>query len=122
MKNVLLTSVALIALTSCAPTKILKSPSAFNLVAQITYADNISSKVVFEGDRYKMLVFALKKDQILKPHAAPMDAPLYMLEGTAVTTIGTLTHTLVAGDMILLPKDILHDVTPLTDCKFSLIK
>lgn len=122
MKKLILTFLATIGLTSCAPTKILKSPSDYNLAAQITYADNINSKVVFDGSNYKMLVFALKSDQVLKPHSAPMDAPFYMLEGSATITVGNEKHILEAGDLITLPKDINHGVYPITDCKFMLLK
>ncbi|MDP5100752.1 MAG: cupin domain-containing protein [Nonlabens sp.] len=69
-----------------------------------------------------MLVFALKSDQVIKPHSAAMDAPFYLLEGSATITIGNEKHILEAGDLITLPKDINHGVYPITDCKFMLLK
>ena len=69
-----------------------------------------------------MILFALKKDQVLKPHSAPMNTPLLILEGTARVTIGDEDFVLPKGDDIILPKDIDHGVYPLTYVKFLLIK
>ena len=76
---------------------------------------------MFES-HYKMIVFALKKGQDLKPHSASMDAPLVMLEGSAKITIGDKEMIVYKGDMVTLPKDIDHGVYPISDCKFMLIK
>ena len=64
----------------------------------------------------------MKKGQDLKPHSAPMDAPLVMLEGSAKVTIGDEETIVYEGDIITLPKDIAHGVFPVTDCKFLLLK
>ncbi|MGJ8684951.1 MAG: cupin domain-containing protein [Nonlabens sp.] len=122
MKNILLTLSAVALLTSCNPAPKTVIKSDMNLASQIEYGDKTANKVVFESNAYKMILFAMKSDQVLKPHSAPMDAPLYMIEGSAKITIGKKEHTVVAGDLINLPKDIDHGVYPITDCKFLLAK
>lgn len=89
---------------------------------QIEYKDQVNNTVYFEGESYKMLLFAMKKEQVLKPHSAPMDTPLLILEGQAKITIDAAEHILSAGESIVLPKDINHGVYPITDVKFVLIK
>jgi quercetin dioxygenase-like cupin family protein len=111
-----------ILLISCDSTPKTQSLNDGNLSKSIAYADTMNTKIVFESDQYKMILFALKSDQILKPHSAPMDAPLVMLEGSARITIGIKDHILTSGDMITLPKDLEHGVYPNTDCKFVLLK
>lgn len=122
MKKIILTLSAIALLTSCSNTAQNQDITDINLAAQIEYADKMNNKVVFNSESYKMILFAMKSDQSLKPHSAPMDAPLYMLEGSAKITIGEKEHTVIAGDIITLPKDIDHGVYPITDCKFLLLK
>tara|TARA_R100000655_G_scaffold95272_1_gene137150 strand:- start:697 stop:1062 length:366 start_codon:yes stop_codon:yes gene_type:complete len=108
-------------LTSCQEHKVSEEKSENNLASKVEYADKINNNVIFESD-YKMIVFAMKKGQDLKPHSAPMDAPLVMLEGSAKVTIGDEETVLNEGDIITLPKNLMHGVYPITDCKFMLIK
>lgn len=93
-----------------------------SLASKIDYQDKVNNKIYFESDSYKMILFAMKKDQVLKPHSAPMDTPLLLLEGQAKITIDTKEHILSSGESIVLPKDIKHGVYPITDVKFVLIK
>ena len=95
---------------------------AKNLSDKIAYKDAINKNVFYENEHYKMILFAMKKDQILKPHSAPMDTPLLILEGSAKITIGNDEFVLQKGDDIVLPKDIDHGVYPLANLKFLLIK
>ena len=82
----------------------------------------MNNKVYYESDAYKMILFAIKKEQTLKPHSATMDTPLLMLEREAKITIGKKTHVLSHGQSIILPKDLDHAVYPISDTKFVLIK
>ena len=107
--------------SSCENTSNSVNPTERNLASKVAYADEITNAVVFES-HYKMLVFALQEGQDLKPHTATLDAPLVMLEGSAIITIGTTETTVEKGDIITLPKDLMHGVSPITNCKFLLIK
>jgi quercetin dioxygenase-like cupin family protein len=122
MKNILLIFVFIITLFGCSKAPNVQTESEINLADKVVYADKINNKVVFESDAYKMILFAIKTDQILEPHSAQIDAPLHMLEGSATITIENKEIILVSGDMIILPKDKIHGVYPITDCKFMLIK
>lgn len=122
MKKIILILVSTISFVTCTPANKTNTWSENNLAGKVTYGDKVNNTVVYSNNSYKMIAFAIKKDQILKPHSAPVDAPLLMLEGSAKITIGTTMHILKSGDLITLPKDILHGVYPITDCKFLLIK
>lgn len=93
-----------------------------SLVNQIDYLEKVNSKVYYNSNAYKMLLFAMQKDQVLKPHSAPMDTPLIMLEGEAKITIGKDIRILNKGESIILPKNIDHGVYPISNTKFLLIK
>ena len=112
---------AALLLSSCNNQKTIENIGENNLAAQVEYGDKMVNKVVFDS-HYKMIVFAMKKGQDLKPHSAPMDAPLVMLEGSAKITIGDKETIVIKGDIITLPKDLEHGVYPVTDCKFLLLK
>ncbi len=92
-----------------------------DLALKVSYGDEISTQTVFESN-YKVILFAMRKGQDLKPHSAPMDAPMIMLEGSARVVIGEAETVLTRGDMLILPKEQKHGVTPITDCKFMLLK
>lgn len=110
-----------VTILSCSD-KVMVNTSENSLSSKIDYKDTVNNTVYFESDTYKMILFALKKDQILKPHSAKMDAPLLMLEGQAKITIGDKEHILSNGESIILPKDIEHGVYPVTNVKFVLLK
>ena len=82
----------------------------------------MNNKVFLDSGNYKMILFAMRKNQVLKPHSAPMSTPLLILEGKAKVTIGAQAYFLEKGEMITLPKDIDHGVYPISDVKFLLIK
>ncbi|MEO9557580.1 MAG: cupin domain-containing protein [Nonlabens ulvanivorans] len=121
MKTTALSFLLALSIISCKKKTIDNDTNENNLAAMVNYVDAITNEVVFES-HYKMIVFALKKGQNLKPHSAPIDAPLLMLEGSATIIIGSEKTRLSAGDIITLPKEIDHGVNSLTDCKFLLLK
>ena len=121
MKYLLSFLVAAVILTSCECQKSTEIQGENNLASKVEYGDKMVNTIIFES-HYKLILFATKKGQDLKPHSAPMDAPLVMLEGSANVTIGNEETIVKKGDIITLPKDILHGVYPITDCKFLLIK
>jgi quercetin dioxygenase-like cupin family protein len=107
---------------SCADVAVTSKLNENNLSEKIEYAEKINTKVFYESENYKMILFAIKKDQVLKPHSAPMDTPLLVLKGSVMITIGDEEFVLHEGDDIVLPKDIAHGVYPLSNVKFLLIK
>jgi quercetin dioxygenase-like cupin family protein len=119
-KGILIVSITLLVL-SCSDIK--NNMATKNVLAnQVAYQKKVHSKVYYDRDAYKMIIFAMKKEHTLKPHSAPMDTPLLMLEGEVKITIGDSTHILSKGESIVLPKSIDHGVYPMSDIKFVLIK
>ncbi|GGX11049.1 cupin domain-containing protein [Aquimarina muelleri] len=99
-----------------------KAKTEYNLSSKIEYQDKVNNKIYFESEGYKMILFAMKKEHILKPHTSPMDTPLLILEGQAKITIDDKEYALTTGESIVLPKNILHGVYPITNVKFVLMK
>ena len=120
MKKLMLLPVVILFFSCSEGVEAPKSEAA--LSNAIDYQDKVNNKIYYESDSYKMILFAMKKDQVLKPHSAPMDTPVLILEGQVKITIDNAEHILSSGESIVLPKDIDHGVYPITDVKFVLIK
>jgi quercetin dioxygenase-like cupin family protein len=120
MKKLLIILIAIAALSCSDMKNSTKSEQA--LSHKIEYRDTVNSAVYFEGNTYKMMLFALKKDQKIEPHSAAMDTPLLILEGKTKISIDNEEHILSTGESIILKKNIDHAVYPITDVKFLLIK
>jgi quercetin dioxygenase-like cupin family protein len=120
-KSLLILSITLLFI-SCLDMKDENTATKNTLASQVDYLEKVNSKVYYDSDAYKMILFAMKKDQVLKPHSASMDTPLLVLEGQTKITIGEKIHILNKGESIILPKNINHGVYPIRDTKFVLIK
>ncbi|MGC1205515.1 MAG: cupin domain-containing protein [Flavobacteriaceae bacterium] len=120
MKKLLIIPIAILILSCTNIDK--KTKTEHNLSSKIEYLDKVNNKIYFESDAYKMILFAMKKEHILKPHSAPMDTPLLILEGQAKITIDDKEYVLRPNESIVLPKNMLHGVYPITNVKFVLIK
>ncbi len=120
MRKLLVIPIAILIISCASVNKVSTSERA--LSSQIEYQDKVNNRVYFKGDAYKMILFAMKKEHVLKPHSASMDTPVLILEGQARITIGDKEHILNTGESIVLPKNIDHGVYPITDVKFVLIK
>jgi quercetin dioxygenase-like cupin family protein len=122
MKKILLLTITLL-LLNCSDIKNNHSTATSQGLARLVdYQDKVQSTIYYESDAYKMILFAMKKEQLLKPHSAIMDTPLLMLEGEVKITIDEKSHILKAGESIILPKNVDHGVYPISDIKFVLIK
>lgn len=95
----------------------------FMLAGHVNYNDAaFTNKVIFTGDSYKIILFALKAGQEVKPHSTPVNAFLTILEGEGKIKIGETVYTLKQGESILLPKDIPHHIWSHQAFKMMLIK
>jgi len=93
------------------------------LTDQIDYREGrFINKIIFERSDFKVFLFALKASQEIKPHSAPVNAFLTVVEGEGFIRIGEEDYTLKTGESIPLPKDILHYVRADKDFKMMLIK
>nr|WP_321247890.1 cupin domain-containing protein [uncultured Psychroserpens sp.] len=121
-KNVLILTIIMLVLSCSNAETNTKKATKDALSNLVTYKEDVNNKIYFESDAYKMILFAMKKEQTLEPHSAPMDTPLLMLEGEAKIMIGQDAFDLSQGESIVLPKNIDHAVYPTSDIKFVLIK
>lgn len=94
----------------------------FSLKDVITYLDGgISNYDVFSRDDLKIVLMAFDAGEGLTPHTAPGDALIFALEGEADMEVGDETHRIKAGEQIVFPKGIRHNVTAVTKFKMALI-
>ncbi len=84
--------------------------------------EKFNSKVLFREAGFSLILFALLKDQVIPAHKTPHNAYLQCLEGEATVAIGDVEYPLQQGEIILLPKEILHGIVALKDTKLLLIK
>lgn len=94
----------------------------FSLKDVITYLDGgISNYDVFSRDDLKIVLMAFDAGEGLTPHTAPGDALIFALEGEADMEVGDETHRIKAGEQIVFPKGVRHNVTAVTKFKMALI-
>lgn len=94
----------------------------FSLKDVITYLDGgISNYDVFSRDDLKIVLMAFDAGEGLTPHTAPGDALIFAMEGEADMEVGDETHRIKAGEQIVFPKGVRHNVTALTKFKMALI-
>ncbi|MFH1217989.1 MAG: cupin domain-containing protein [Pseudomonadota bacterium] len=94
-----------------------------NLTSLIDYSETgFAKKTIFRGKEYMILLFAFKQGQELKPHTIPIDAFVHVLEGTATVIIDGKEQKVLAGQKIVLPKDLPHGLTADENFKMLLVK
>lgn len=121
--SLLLMGLSLLTVQAKSGHELAKDPEATNLTSLITYSEtSFTKKVIFQGKDYMILLFAFKQGQELKPHTIPIDAFVHVLEGTATVIIDGKEHSVQAGHMISLPKDLPHGLTAYENFKIILVK
>jgi len=87
----------------------LAKPAA--LASLIDYADDsIVSKTIIDKPVGTITLFAFDKGQKLSEHTAPYDAVVQVLDGSAGLTIGGKPITVCAGQLIVMPASVPHEV------------
>ena len=82
-----------------------------NLADSVDYAaDAIVSKTLLNKKTGTLTLFAFDAGQGLSEHTSPYDATVYIIEGAATLIIGGDVVTAQAGEMVIMPADIPHDV------------
>lgn len=88
----------------------------FSYSESIEYAPSaVVSKHVIKKDTGNISLFAFDKGEGLSEHTAPFDAVVQIVDGRAEIIIDGVSHTLVAGETIIMPAHIphaLHAVEP----------
>jgi quercetin dioxygenase-like cupin family protein len=93
----------------------------FNFTEQVDYSDNgIVSKRILEKKTGNVSLFSFDKGQKLSEHAAPFDALIQVIEGTAEIVIDSKPYQLNAGQSIIMPANIPHAVNAVERFKMML--
>ena len=82
---------------------------------------SVVSRMVINKKAGTVTAFAFEKGEGLSEHSAPFDALVIAVEGEAEIHIGGVSHTVHAGDMLIMPANVPHAVHPLTQFKMILV-
>ena len=95
---------------------------AYHLAQSIQYQDgSVVSKTLVNKPSGTITLFAFSKDQSLSEHAAPFDAQLMVLDGSAEVSISGTWYSVASGETILLPASLPHAVKAVEAFKMLLI-
>lgn len=73
-------------------------------------AGQVVSRTLVQNDKVSMTLFSFDEGEEISTHAASGDAMVTVLEGTGRFTVGGQVFTLVAGETLIMPKEIPHAV------------
>ncbi len=97
-------------------------PRAFSLADGIEYAPGaVVSKTLLDRKVGTLTLFAFAAGQGLSEHTSPYAATVYVLEGTAELVVGGEPLRAAAGEMVILPPGVAHEVRAREDFKMLLI-
>ncbi len=92
------------------------------LAEAVNYSDgSIVSKTLLNKKTGTLTLFAFDTGQSLSEHTSPFDATVHILDGQASLMIGGEEVTARAGEMVIMPADIPHDVRAKQRFKMLLI-
>ena len=94
------------------PAKIHIDPASATALAEMTpYQDGaVVSRTLLQHDTGTLTVFSFDAGQALSEHTVPFHAFVQVLDGEAQIIIGGTPHTVAAGEIILMPGGISHEV------------
>ena len=81
----------------------------------IPVAQGITRKTLVHGRNTLMTEFVLKKGALLPRHQHPQEQIGYLVSGHMILTIGNYIHDVQAGDSWMIPGDVEHHATIITD-------
>ena len=88
----------------------------------INYApESIVSKEIIHTPTGSITLFAISQGQKISEHTAPFDATVFITHGEAQITISGHTHTVKAGEMIIMPANEPHALEAQSSFKMVLI-
>jgi quercetin dioxygenase-like cupin family protein len=92
------------------------------LAAAVKYADDaIVSKTLLDKKAGTLTLFSFDAGQGLSEHTSPYDATVLVVEGEAALTIGGKRVEAKAGELVIMPANVPHDVRAETKFKMLLI-
>jgi quercetin dioxygenase-like cupin family protein len=81
---------------------------------------SVVSRQITKSDGGNVTLFAFDAGQELSEHTAPYDALVHILDGEAEVRISGVSHTLTAGQAIIMPANEPHALKALTKFKMLL--
>jgi len=94
----------------------------FDLAALVSYTDgSIVSKTLLDKKTGTLTLFAFDAGQGLSEHTSPYDATVQILDGAAVLTVGGERVEAKAGEIVIMPAGVPHDVQAEQPFKMLLI-
>jgi quercetin dioxygenase-like cupin family protein len=94
---------------------------AENLAALVAYAEgSVVSRTLVDKPVGTITLFAFDKDQCLSEHSAPYDAVVQVIDGKGEVMIAGKPHTVIAGEMIIMPANVPHSVKAVQKFKMLL--
>lgn len=95
---------------------------AIDLAKSVNYADgSVVSKTLMNKKAGTLTLFAFDAGQSLSEHTSPYDATVYVVDGEATMMIGGEEKKAKAGEMMIMPANIPHDVRAVERFKMLLI-
>lgn len=92
------------------------------LVDYLDYVDGgIANIDLVSKDGLKLILMAFDAGEGLKPHKAPGDALVIALDGKAKLLVGDEEVVIEAGEQLVFPENVIHNVTAITRFKMLLI-
>ncbi len=84
---------------------------ALNLKTLVDYSDGaVVSRTLLKKETGNITLFSFDKGQGLSEHTSPFDAVVEVVEGEGTFIIAGEPQTVKAGELIIMPANIPHDV------------
>ena len=92
------------------------------LVDYLDYIDGAIANIdLVSKDDFRVVMMAFDENEGLKPHKAPGDALVMALEGKAKLLVGDEEVVIEAGEQLVFPANVIHNVSAITKFKMLLI-
>ena len=92
------------------------------LAELVNYQDAaVVSRQITKAEAGNVTLFAFDKDQGLSEHTVPYDAFVQVVDGEAEVTIKGEPQTVAAGQMIIMPANIPHEMKAVKPFKMLLV-
>ncbi|MEX0996948.1 MAG: cupin domain-containing protein [Flavobacteriaceae bacterium] len=126
MKKLILI-LALTVLTGCKTTDKINYTSnnnypKMNLKDLHTEDNPVQTKLLFQAEEGKVVSLQIAAGEQLKEHVSNVPAILICVSGKAIYKQASGDVILEAGDYVMIPKNVKHEVNAITDSNFVLIK
>lgn len=95
----------------------------YTLTGQIAASDEkVQFRNIFSNPNGGVTLLAFRQGQELTTHTAPAEVMVCVVEGEIEFTMLDMTHTLRAGQFLLMGQDVPHSVKANVDSKVMLVK